>query len=131
MGAEAYRNYDKDGVKISDYAAKKCLNHEAGGNDDWFLPSRDELDLMHKNLKLQGLGGFLVTTVGVPRRAVQAPRGSSTSTMGISTTTIGSSTTGSGLYGLSDEPFTNLSIYPLKGGAGGLGPPLNCHGIVR
>ena len=58
MGGEAYRNNNKDGVRIADYAAKKCLDYEAGGYDDWFLPSKDELDLMYKNLKVQGLGGF-------------------------------------------------------------------------
>jgi hypothetical protein len=58
MGGEAYRNYNKDGVRTADYAAKKCLDYEAGGYADWFLPSQDELDLMYRNLKKNNLGGF-------------------------------------------------------------------------
>ncbi|MPN12708.1 hypothetical protein SDC9_160027 [bioreactor metagenome] len=58
MGGEAYSNYDKDGVRTADYVAKKCTDYEAGGYDDWFLPSKDELDLMYRNLKKNNQGGF-------------------------------------------------------------------------
>jgi hypothetical protein len=39
-------------------AASLCEAFKAGGLRDWFLPSRDELDLMYKNLHAKGLGGF-------------------------------------------------------------------------
>jgi lysophospholipase L1-like esterase len=38
--------------------AQLCIQYRAGGASDWFLPSKDELDLMYKNLKAKGLGGF-------------------------------------------------------------------------
>jgi hypothetical protein len=40
-------------------AAQLCDSYELNGYDDWFLPSKDELDLMYKNLKQKGLGGFV------------------------------------------------------------------------
>jgi hypothetical protein len=39
-------------------AAQLCTQYRGGGMSDWFLPSKDELDLMYMNLKAKGLGGF-------------------------------------------------------------------------
>jgi hypothetical protein len=39
-------------------AARRCREYKQGEYGDWFLPSRDELDLMFKNLQQKGLGGF-------------------------------------------------------------------------
>jgi hypothetical protein len=39
-------------------AAQLCAGYALNGYRDWFLPSRDELDLMYRNLKSQGLGNF-------------------------------------------------------------------------
>lgn len=42
----------------TDYAAKLADDLDHNGFTDWFLPSKDELDLIYQNLHQQGNGGF-------------------------------------------------------------------------
>ena len=42
----------------NDRAAQLCASLNFDGFSDWFLPSRDELNLMYRNLHQRGLGGF-------------------------------------------------------------------------
>ncbi|MFA6680825.1 MAG: hypothetical protein WCS35_02240 [Sphaerochaeta sp.] len=42
-------------------ATKLCDALEYGDYSDWFLPSKDELTLLYRNLHLEGLGGFGTT----------------------------------------------------------------------
>lgn len=46
------------GQKSNSYAAKICDDLNLGGFQDWFLPSLQELILMHDNLHARGIGGF-------------------------------------------------------------------------
>lgn len=41
-----------------DIAARKCVEYRGGGKDDWFLPSKDELELIYAVLFEQGLGNL-------------------------------------------------------------------------
>ena len=46
------------GCNDTSFPAKLCDNLTLGGQSDWFLPSRDELNLMYKNLHLNNEGNF-------------------------------------------------------------------------
>jgi hypothetical protein len=43
------------------YAAKACADCPLDGHDNWFLPSKDELERMYTVLKINNLGGFAET----------------------------------------------------------------------
>lgn len=57
MGDYAYSK-ENGPDKSNEYAVKLCYDYEKNGYDDWFLPSRDELNLMYEVLHLNGIGSF-------------------------------------------------------------------------
>ena len=50
------------GCMVADIAAFSCYVLVQNGYDDWYLPSRNELNYMHANLHLNGLGNFALSS---------------------------------------------------------------------
>ena len=46
----------------TDYAAGLARAYNGGGYTDWFLPSKDELNLLYENKTAIGVGGFVATS---------------------------------------------------------------------
>ena len=59
MGSQAY--ISSTGPEKAAYAAKACADYVIGDFDDWFLPSKDELNLVYTNLRATSLSGFPTT----------------------------------------------------------------------
>ena len=61
MGSETYSK-SRGSAKTTDYAAKLCatyvVTYDGVVYDDWYLPSKDELNLLYVNLQEKGLGNF-------------------------------------------------------------------------
>ena len=39
-------------------AVQRCVSYRGGGYTDWFLPDKEELNMVYANLKLRGIGDF-------------------------------------------------------------------------
>ena len=51
------------GCNEASFAAKICNDLVSGGQTDWFLPSRDELNMMYKNLYTNNQGNLYTNSI--------------------------------------------------------------------
>jgi|GEM_PF-3729687 len=58
MGESAYT---ANKTLTPNYAANLCSKLVYGGADDWFLPSRDELNLLYSSLRMVGIGNLEIS----------------------------------------------------------------------
>lgn len=65
IGSGMQNTMDIDAGCVGTNAADMALNHSTQGYSDWFLPSRDELNLIYLNLHLQGLTNFSLAPGGL------------------------------------------------------------------
>jgi hypothetical protein len=86
-----------NGCSTAGIAARICDQLELKGYSDWFLPSKNDLNLMHINLYYQGLGSFNTT----------APYWSSSQHYGIDAY----------VWDFSDEVKSNVGFFVLKSSA--------------
>jgi len=59
MGTTGYTQLDPL-TATSEYAAKVCSDYALDVYGDWFLPTRDELNLIYERLSLQGVGDTMI-----------------------------------------------------------------------
>ena len=57
-----YNHYQEMGATLAGTATLAALNYTTSRADDWYLPTRAELDLVYQNIHLAGLGGFSAST---------------------------------------------------------------------
>ena len=58
LGETAYRWSGTAATEKAEYAAKKCADYTENGFDDWYLPSKDELEKMYTVLYKAGIGNM-------------------------------------------------------------------------
>ena len=104
------------GCTTAGIAADICANLTLGGYNDWFLPSKDELNEMYLNigqgnaLGLGNIGGFAITSIGVLLSTITTDAWSQDFCNGYQVNVKSTTTTMLGLFGL----FNYLTIYPFK-----------------
>ena len=99
-------------------AAKYCLDYEAGGFSDWYLPARDELELIFRNLK-PGSGsnatGYRDETGSIGQNANSVPAGAAYTTTSPVQTSAAAFKTGGAEAVSSTEYYWSSTSYSSSG----------------